>query len=86
MTTTTLAELSIGVNDQGASDADFLALRADVNCRGFSGHTAFVMARRDISLFAAEAKSLAGNAADSALLLGGFEKAEQPLRIQLTRA
>ena len=80
------AELSIGVNDQGTSDADFLALRAEVNCRGFSGRTAFIAARRDIALFIADAASLSSSNSDSALLLGGWEKAEQPLRLQLTRA
>jgi hypothetical protein len=81
-----LAELSLGVNQHGTSDSDFLALYAEVDCRGFSGITQFVSARRDLKLFAIEASALATNTADSALLLGGFEKAEQPLRLHLTRA
>lgn len=81
-----MAELSIGVSEHGASDADFLSLRAEIRCRGFSGHTTFTMARRDIGLFVADAAELTTNAADSALLLGGWEKAEQPLRVQLARA
>jgi len=86
MTQSSTAELSIGVSEHAASDADFLALRAEIRCRGFSGHTAFTMARRDISLFIADAAALTANASDSALLLGGWEKAEQPLRVQLARA
>jgi hypothetical protein len=86
MTNPNTAELSIGVSEHAATDADFLALRADVRCRGFSGVTLFVMARRDINLFAADAGALMTHSSDSALLLGGFEKADQPLRLQLTRA
>jgi hypothetical protein len=86
MTPPTVAEFLIDVNEDAAIDVDFLALRAEVSCRGFSGQTAFTMARRDINRFVADAVSLSSNAADSALLLGGFEKAEQPLRFQLTRA
>src|SRR5689334_8031725 len=80
------AELSIGVSDHAATDADFVALTAEVRCRGFRWHTAFTMARRDIALFVADAAALSTNRSDSALLLGGWEKAEQPLRLQLARA
>jgi hypothetical protein len=87
MTQPNVAELSIGVSDHAASDADFLALRAEVRCRGFSGHTAFTMARRDINLFVADAAGLSTKATDSALFLGGWDKGDQPpLRLQLARA
>ena len=81
-----VAELSIGVSDHAQSDPDFLALRAEVRCRGFSGRTTFTMARRDIHLFVSDANALTTNAADSALFLGGWEKADQPLRLELARA
>ena len=86
MTQQHVAELSIGVNEHAASDADFLALRADVHCRGFSGRTTFTTARRDIDLFVADAAALLTHATDSALFLGGWEKAGQPLRLELARA
>jgi hypothetical protein len=87
MTDPNVAELSIGLSDHAASDGDFLALRADVRCRGFSGHTAFVMARRDINLFVADARGLSSKTTDSALFLGGSDKGDQPpLRLQLARA
>ena len=87
MTQPNVAELSIGVSDHAASDADFLALRAEVRCRGFCGHTAFTMARRDINLFVADAAGLSANSTDSALFLGGWDKGDQPpLRLQLARA
>jgi hypothetical protein len=86
MTQPGIAELSIEVSDHAVSDADFIALRAEVRCRGFCGRTAFTMARRDITLFLADATALPTHAGDSALLLGGWEKAEQPLRLQLARS
>lgn len=86
MTQPDTAQLTITASDHAASDADFVALRAEVHCRGFSGRTSFTMARRDINLFVADAAALITNATDSALLLGGWEKADQPLRLQLARA
>ena len=86
MTQQNLAELSIGASDHSASDADFLALTAEVRCRGFSGRTTFTMARRDIVLFVGDAADLTTNARDSALFLGGWEKADQPLRLEIARA
>jgi len=86
MTQHNVAELSIGVSDHSASDADFLALRAEVRCRGFNGQTTFTMARRDIDLFVDDATALTTNARDSALFLGGWEKADQPMRLELARA
>ena len=87
MTQPNVAELSIGVSDHAVSDADFLALRAEVRCRGFSGQTAFVAARRDINLFVADAAALSSKSSDSALFLGGWDKGDQPpLRLQVARA
>jgi hypothetical protein len=86
MTQPNAGELSISASEHAASDADFVALKAEVQCRGFGGHTVFTMARRDIDLFVADAAGLSTNDTDSALLLGGWEKADQPLRLQLARA
>jgi hypothetical protein len=74
------------VDDQAASDAEFLALRAEVGCRGFNGRTTFTMARRDITLFVADANGLSTGSNDLALFLGGWEKTEQPVRIEVARA
>jgi hypothetical protein len=86
MTQPNVAELSIGVSDHAQSDPDFLALRADVRCRGFTGRTTFTMARRDINLFVGDATALATHTGDSALFLGGWEKTEQPFRLEVARA
>src|SRR5205085_2738787 len=68
------------------SDADFVGLRASVACRGFSGHTEFTIARRDVRRFLADVATLRSNASDAALLVGGWDRAEQRLRLEIVRA
>jgi hypothetical protein len=50
------------------------------------GHTDFAIARRDVQRFVAETERLQSDASDSALLLGGLEKGEERLRMQVVRA
>ena len=83
---TTAAECTIRFSEILASDADFVALAASVACRGFTGRTDFTMARRDVHRFVGETQSLQSDASDSALLLGGWEKGEERLRLQIVRA
>lgn len=44
------------------------------------------MARRDVHRFITETENLQSDAGDSALLLGGWEKGEERLRLQFVRA
>ena len=69
----------------GASD-DFVDVTAGVSCRGFSGATRFTIARRDLAAFAAEVAALRRRDADLAQLIGGWETAEERLRLRVTRA
>ncbi len=69
----------------GASD-DFVDVTAGVSCRGFSGATRFSIARRDLSAFAADVAALRRREADLAQLLGGWDTAEERLRLRVTRA
>ncbi len=86
MTKTGVAQLTIAISDHASSDAGFVALSAAVACRGFAGRTEFVSARRDLLLFVDDATDLATHAANAALLLGGWENSEQPLRLHIARA
>jgi hypothetical protein len=45
-----------------------------------------MVARRDVHRFVADTERLRGDSADSALLLGGLEKGEERLRMQIVRA
>jgi hypothetical protein len=69
----------------GASD-DFVDVTAVVSCRGFSGATRFAIARRDLAAFAAEVAALRRRKADLAQLIGGWDTAEERLRLRVTRA
>ncbi len=69
----------------GASD-DFVDVTAGVSCRGFAGATRFTIARRDLSAFAADVAALRRREADLAQLIGGWDKAEERLRLRVTRA
>jgi len=82
----TTASVTLRFNEDLASDADFFGLHANVACRGFTGHTQFTIARRDVQRFIADATNLPSNASDSALLLGGWDHAEERLRLQIARA
>ena len=86
MPETGVAQLTIAISDHASSDAGFIGLSASVACRGFTGHTQFVSARRDLHLFVDDATDLATNAPNAALLLGGWENSEQPLRLHLAHA
>jgi len=86
MTKTGVAQLTIAISDHASSDAGFVALRAAVACRGFTGHTEFISTRRDLLLFVDDASDLATHATNAALLLGGWENSEQPLRLHVARA
>src|SRR5947209_9859680 len=83
---TTRAILTLGFNENAANDAEFLGLRAAIACRGFAGHTEVTIARRDIQRFLDDAEKLPSNASDSALLVGGWDRIEQRLRVQIARA
>ncbi len=74
------------VNDgPGASD-DFVDVTAGVSCRGFAGSTRFTIARRDLAAFAAEIAALRRRETDLAQLIGGWDTAEERLRLRVTRA
>jgi hypothetical protein len=83
---TTAARVTLRFNEDLAADADFFGLHASVACRGFSGHTEFTVARRDVQRFLNDAANLPSNTSDSALLLGGWDHAEERLRLQIARA
>ena len=69
----------------GASD-DFVDVTAGVSCRGFAGATRFTIARRDLAAFAAEVAALCRGESDLAQLIGGWDTAEERLRVRVTRA
>ena len=83
---TTAADCTLRFSEALVSDADFVGLHASVACRGFTGHTDFTIARRDVQRFVSETESLQSDASDSALLLGGLEKGEERVRMQVVRA
>ena len=68
----------------GASD-DFVDVTAGVSCRGFSGATRFTIARRDLAAFAREVAALRRREIDLAQLIGGWDAAEERLRLRATR-
>lgn len=72
-------------NGPGASD-DFVDVTAGVSCRGFAGATRFTIARRDLAAFAAEVAAVRRREADLAQLIGGWDTAEERLRLRVTRA
>jgi hypothetical protein len=72
-------------NGPGASD-NFVDVTAGVSCRGFAGATRFTIARRDLAAFAAEVAALRRGEADLAQLIGGWDAAEERLRLRVTRA
>ena len=80
------ADCTLRFSEKLTNDADFVGLHGSVACRGFTGHTDFTIARRDVQRFIAETEKLTSDASDSALLLGGWEKGDERLRIQIVRA
>src|SRR5262252_3055345 len=69
-----------------APDAEFVDLNATVDCRGFRGRTEFTISRRDVDRFLADATCLSDMSSNSAQLLGGWDDAEERLRLLITRA
>src|SRR5262249_28256291 len=80
------ADFTLSKPSDSTVDADFVSLRASVACRGFSGLTAFTIARRDVDRFLVDATNLSTRATDSAQLLGGWDDAQERLRLRITRA
>ena len=80
------ADFTISLPDTAADDADFVDLSASVDCRGFRGRTEFTISRRDVDRFLADATHLSDMSSDSAQLLGGWDDAEERLRLRITRA
>jgi hypothetical protein len=80
------ADFTLSRPDDSASDAEFVDLNASVACRGFSGRTAFTVARRDVERFLGDAANLSSQTSDTAQLLGGWDDAEERLRLRITRA
>ncbi len=85
MTGSSRAELTLRVDESLVRDVDFVGVRADVQCRGFSGHTSFTIARRDLHRFMSDAAGLASDASDLASLRGGWNDVEDHLRLELAR-
>lgn len=79
------AAFTLTSNDELPDNAAFFGVGANVACRGFSGHTSFVVARRDVLSFLAAAADLQSGVGDSAQLLGGWDAAEERLRLRIAR-
>ena len=80
------ADCTLRFSESLTNDADFVALHGSVACRGFTGHTEFTIARRDVQRFVAETEKIRTEASDSALLVAGWEKGDERLRMQIVRA
>jgi hypothetical protein len=77
---------TVGEYQANPASADFLAARAAVACRGFSGETGFWISRRDVDRFLDDIAGLRELTSDSAQLLGGWDDSEERLRLKITRA
>jgi hypothetical protein len=80
------ADFTLSSSQHATDDADFVSMLATVACRGFSGRTSFTIARRDVDRFLADAANLSTTTSHSAQLLGGWDDAEERLRLRITRA
>ena len=78
--------LTVGRPSDSASQIDFIDLEAQVSCRGYAGRTAFVLARRDLAAYLADLQALREARAFACQLIGGWEAAEERLRLKLTPA
>lgn len=65
---------------------DFLDVGVSVACRGFAGQTQFSVSRRDLDSFVADLSAVRQAQRDSAQLLGGWDDAEERLRLRITPA
>lgn len=72
--------------DGPAESQDFLDATVGVSCRGFVGATRFTIARRDLAAFAREVAALQSGQGDAARLVGGWDAAQERLRVHVTRA
>ena len=83
-----MADLRLTLNEYQADpeSADFLAVRAGVACRGFSGETGFWISRRDVDRFLGDIAGIRDLSGHSAQLLGGWDDSEERLRLKITRA
>jgi len=81
------AELKLSLLDCDRSDplADFFDAHAAIECRGAMLETTFVVAGRDLEVFATDLGRVPRAGDASALWLGGWET-ERNLRLQVTRA
>lgn len=80
------ADFTLSLPDDLTTDTEFVDLCASVACRGFSGRTDFTISRRDVDRFLADAANLSTKSSDTAQLLGGWDDAEERLRLRITRA
>ena len=83
------ADFRITLDEYQSNDAatgDFLDVRAAVACRGFGGATDFCISRRDVDRFLGDIAGIRAETGDSAQLLGGWDDAEERLRLKITRA
>jgi len=80
------ADFTISFPNDKTAGGDFIDLNASVDCRGFRGRTEFTISRRDVARFLADAGHLSDTSSDSAQLLGGWDDAEERLRLRITRA
>ena len=88
-TTTVTADFTLQLQQDDTNDpgpGEFLDVEASVACRGFGGRTDFSISRRDVDRFLADATSLPSKASDASKLLGGWDDAEERLRLEITRA
>ena len=82
------ADFRLTLSEYRANPAspDFLDVRADVACRGFSGQTGFSISRRDVDRFLGDIAGIRDMTGDLAQLLGGWDDSEERLRLRITRA
>src|SRR5205085_9124378 len=69
-----------------SASVDFIELQASVACRGYSGKTAFTLARRDLNVYLEDLAAVHEARAIAAQLIGGWEAAEERLRLRITPA
>ncbi|MGH7616755.1 MAG: hypothetical protein ACREPM_05970, partial [Gemmatimonadaceae bacterium] len=83
------ADFTLQLQEYQANDpasGDFVDLHAAVACRGFHGQTRFWISRRDVDRFLSDASNLSTQTSDASQLLGGWDDAQERLRLQVTRA
>jgi hypothetical protein len=81
------AELSFRFLIDGPVESqDFFDTTVGISCRGFAGATRFTIARRDLAAFAGEVAALRRGEGDVARLVGGWDAAQERLRLHVTRA